>query len=83
MSRSTFGISRVLGLIIIRFLSILAVLGLVGLSLYKISKREGLFGLILLSFSIGIGFIVNNFWSKKEGEEKEIPFHSSVDDFGD
>ncbi len=83
MSRSTSALLRVFGLIIVRFLSILAVFGLVGLSLYKISRDEDLFGLILLLLSMGIGLIVNRFWSKKEVEEMEIPFHSSLDDFGD
>ena len=83
MSRSTFALLRVLGLIIIRFLSILAVFGLVGLSLYKISRDEDLFGIILFLLSIGTGLIVNKFWSKKEKEEMEMPFHSSLDDFGD
>lgn len=83
MSRSTFALLRVFGLIIIRFLSLLAVFGLVGLSLYKISRGEDLFGLILFLLSTGIGLIVNKFWSKKEVEEMEIPFHSSLDDFGD
>lgn len=83
MSRSTFALLRVLGLIIVRFLSILGVIGLTGLALSKISIGEDLFGFILLLLSIGIGLIVNNFWSKKEEEEMEMPFHSSVDDFGD
>ena len=83
MSRSTFALLRVLGLIIVRFFSILAVFGLVGLSLYKISRGEDSFGLILLLLSTGTGLIVNKFWSKKEEEEMEMPFHSSLDDFGD
>ena len=83
MSRNTSALLRVLGLIIIRFLSILAVFGLVGLSLYKISRNEDLFGIILFLLSTGTGLMVNKFWSKKEEEEKELPFHSSIDDFGD
>lgn len=83
MSRSTSALLRVFGLIIARFLSILAVFGLVGLSLNKISRGEDLSGLILLLLSTGTGLIVNKFWSKKEEEEMEIPFHSSLDDFGD
>ena len=83
MTRSTFALLRVLGLIIVRFLSILVVIGLTGLALSKISRGEDLSGFILLLLSIGIGLIVNNFWSKKEKEEMEIPFHSSLDDFGD
>ena len=83
MSRSTSALLRVFGLIIARFLSILAVFGLVGLSLNKISRGEDLSGLILLLLSTGTGLIVNKFWSKKEKEEMEMPFHSSLDDFGD
>ena len=83
MNRSTFALLRVFALIVARFLSILGVIFLAGLALNKISRAEDLLGFILLLLSIGIGLIVNNFWSKKEKQEMEIPFHSSLDDFGD